>query len=165
VRVEVHQRDRAVRAGHRPQHRQRDRVVAADGDHLPVALQQLGGVPGDLRHGLVDRERRHGHVPGVHDLNRRERAGVQLDVMAGPQVPRCLPDRHRAEPGARPVGGAAVERRAEHGDVVVSDPVDFGKSAERPGAGVPGHLPAIHRTYRLAHVPRHVDLPSVIMRG
>ena len=87
MRVEVHQRHGAVRADHRPQHRQRDRVVTADGDDLPVALQQVPGVPGDLRHGLVDRERRHRHVPGVHHLDGRERAGVQLDVMAGPQVP------------------------------------------------------------------------------
>ncbi len=159
VRVEVHQRDRAVRADHRPQHGQRDRVVAADRDDLPVALQQVPGVPGDLRHGLVDRERRHRHIPGVDHLDGRERAGVQLDVMAGSQVPGGLPDRHRTEPGSRPVGGAVVERGAEHGDVVVGDPVDFGKSAERTRPGEPGHLPAIHRTERLTHVPRHCGSP------
>jgi hypothetical protein len=130
-------------------------VIATDGDDLPVALQQVRGGPGDLLHGLIDRERRDRHIPRVDHLDRGERAAVELDVMARPQMPRCLPDGHRAEPGARPVGDAAVERYAKHRDVVVGDPVDLGQPGERGGAREPGHLPPVHRPDRLADVLRH----------
>src|SRR5262249_22155974 len=86
VRVEVHQRDRAVRAPHRPQHRQRDRVIATYGDDLPVSLQQVRGGRGDLLHGLIDRERGDRHVPRVGHLDRGERAAVELHVVARPQM-------------------------------------------------------------------------------
>lgn len=51
-------------------------------------------------------------------------------MMSWPQMSRGLPDGHRAEPGSRPAGGAAVERYAKHRDVIVRDPVDLGKPGE-----------------------------------
>src|SRR5215469_16634644 len=90
VRVEVHQRDLAVLADDRAQHRQRDRVVAANGDDLPAAVHQIARVPGDLLHRRVDRERGDRHVPRIDDLDLAERGAVQLDVVARPQVPRGL---------------------------------------------------------------------------
>src|SRR5215470_4792477 len=159
VRVEMHERDGAVLADGGAEQRQRDGVVAADGDDRPAAVADLGRVAGDLLHRPVDRERGDGHVAGVDDLDLAERGAVQLDVMAGPQVPGGLADGHRPEPGPGTVRGAAVERRAEHGDVVVGDPVDLRNAGERAGAGEPGHLPPVHRPDRLAAVLAHCLLP------
>ena len=70
VRVEMHQRDRAVLRGDRPQHRQRDRMVAADRDDPAVAARRA------RRRGraicsiaALDVERRDRDVTGVDYLD------------------------------------------------------------------------------------------------
>ena len=81
VCVEVDQRQRAVLAGDGAEHRQGDRVVAADRDELAVAAVAVHfvGVPLDLVDGLTDVERCARDVSGVDDLLLAEGGHVELD--------------------------------------------------------------------------------------
>ena len=83
VCVEVDQRQRAVLAGDGAEHRQGDRVVAADRDELAVAAVAVHfvGVPLDLVDGLTDVERCARDVSGVDDLLLAEGGHVEFDVV------------------------------------------------------------------------------------
>jgi hypothetical protein len=79
VRVEVHDRDRAVPRGGRAQQRQRDGVVTADRQQPPRPFEQPTRAGLDLSQHLVDGERVHGDVAGVHDLEPIE----GFDILGG----------------------------------------------------------------------------------
>ncbi len=84
VGVEVQHRDRAVVAVQRAQQRQRDGVVAAEGDQLGAAVAQLVGGALDGGDGFGDVERVHRDVAGVGDLVHGEGLDVEARVV-GPQ--------------------------------------------------------------------------------
>ena len=84
VGVEVQHGDRAVVAVQRPQQRQRDGVVAAEGDQLGAAVAQLVGGPLDGGDRLGDVERVDRDVARVGHLLRGERLDVEPRVV-GPQ--------------------------------------------------------------------------------
>ncbi len=155
VGVEVHERDRAMPSRDGLEHRQRDRVVAADRHYPAVAADQVGGVAADLPHGRRDVERRDRDVAGVGDLHGLERCEAELDVVAGAQVSRGLAHRRRPEACSRAVGRPGVEWHAQHGDVVVGDLVDRGEPGEGRGAGEAGHHAAVDRSHRFGAGVRH----------
>ena len=70
VGVEVQHRDRAVVAGQRPQQRQRDGVVAADGQQFGPVGANVVRRRLDLRDGLAEVEGVDGDVAGIGDLVR-----------------------------------------------------------------------------------------------
>ena len=117
VGVEVDHRDPAVPevTGDAGGVRQRDRVVAAE--HQRDGAGRRHGVHGLLQRPerALDLAGRHLDVAGVDDADVLERVDAQGQVRAGAVLRQVvgLPDGHRAEPGARPVGGAAVERRPD----------------------------------------------------
>ena len=147
VRVEVDQRHPAepVVPGHPGGVGQGDGVVAAEHDR-----DRPGG--GDRVHGGLQCGQRafdvagehlhvarvvHAQVPQAVDAQRQRRAGAVVRQVAG------LPDGGRAEPGAGPVRGAAVEGRADdhHVRVGVGDRLlqGAGRYAEKRDVG------AVHR--------------------
>ena len=80
VGVEVDDGDRAVRGVHRAQQRERDRVVAAEGQQPGRPLEQVAGAALDLGDGLADVERVDADVARVRHLaggeRRHPRAGL-----------------------------------------------------------------------------------------
>ena len=88
VGVEVQHRDRAVVAVQRPQQRQRDGVVAAEGDQLGAAVAQFVGGALDGAMASRDVERVDGDVAGVGDLLHGERFDIQARVVGAQQLGR-----------------------------------------------------------------------------
>jgi hypothetical protein len=126
-------------------------VVAADGQQVIRVVQQHGRGCLDLVDGLFDVEGVGRDVAGVGDLLGGERGHVQAG-MPGPQQPGALADRGRPEPGAGPVGGAAVERDADHGHVAVPDLVPPRQQRERGRPGEARDLAGVDRSAdRIAH--------------
>lgn len=134
--VEVHERHWTVLAGDGPQHRQCDRVVAADrNDPSVAAAEDLARVRLDLVDGVGNAVRAARHVPGVDDLELRERRDAEIDVETGAEVAGRLPHGHRPEASTRPVGGAPVEGHAQDRDVVIADLAEIWDPGERARAG------------------------------
>jgi len=129
VRVEVHHSHRAVPTSDGTQQRQRDRVVAAEGEQAPGPLGQRIGAALHLRDRLLDRKRVHGDVPGVDDLEPGERRDADSRVVR-PQQSRGLAHVGRPEAGPRSVADARVEGDAEDGHVEVRHFVEPGQSGE-----------------------------------
>ena len=159
VRVEVHQCDRPEPLPGHAQQRERDRVVAADREQAASPGQQPGRGSLHLVDRLVDVERVARDVTGVRHLLRGERPDAQAG-MPGPQQPRSLPDRGRAEPGARPVGRSAVERDPGDGHVAAADLVAPRQQRERRRPGKARGLAGVHRpAHRLAGGHGPLPLP------
>ena len=156
VGVEVDQRDRPVLSVQCPQQRQRDGVVAAEGDDAVGPAEQAGRRRLDGRDGLEQVERVDPDVAGVGDLVDVPRVHVELRVERPEQLgpgPQCL----GPEPGTRPVGRTAVERHAQDRHRSPAHVVQ----ARQPGEGVrPGEARDLqprrwpHR--RLAHLGHQV---------
>ena len=99
----------------------------------------------DLADRLVDVERVTGDVAGVDDLGvartaTRPAPGCRAAAAATPGG--CAP----ARTGAGPVGDAAVERHADHGDVVVVDVLEPGQPREGRQPRVARHLHRVDLT-------------------
>ncbi len=148
VGIEVQHRDRTVVSVQRSEQRQRDGVVAAEGDELGAALAQLVGCALDRGDGLGDVERVHRDVTGVGDLMHRERLDVEARVVR-PQQLGCGADVLRAEAGPWPVRDSGVERDADQGDVGVGHLVRTGQARERGRPRIARHLGGIDGTNRL----------------
>jgi len=163
VGVEVHQRGRAEPLPGHPQQRVGDRVVTADGEQPARAVEQARRGRFDLAHGLGDVERVAGDVTRVGDLLSGDR-GYLEGRMPGAEQPGSLAHRAGAEPGARPVGRAAVERHPRDDHVAVADLVPPGQQRERRGAGVARDLARVDRpAYRRTGcfgVFRHAASPA-----
>ncbi len=124
-----------------------DGVVAAQHHR-----ERAGGV--DVRDGLGDLVERLLDVAGdgedvaqIGDRDGLAQVDAQLEAV-GPVQGGDLADALRAEAGARAVGGAAVERRAQHGDVELAAAphvLDVGGLEERVDAGEVGQLAAGER--------------------
>ena len=118
VRVEVHDADVAVavHVGDRGGRGPGDRVVAAEDDRHDAAGRDRVDALADVavRHlGLAVRAVR---VAEVDDLEPVEDLQPEVQVI-GARLVGGGPDRPRTEPGARPVRGRDVERRADDRDV------------------------------------------------
>ena len=114
--------------------------------------------------------RRHLGVAGVEHPEVLQRVDAQREVRPRPVVRQVvgLPDRLGPEPGARPVRGPAVERRADDHDVGRRQRLGVlevdGVDAEEGDVGaelraVPGHaevLPAHRRSRRLVRFRRRL---------
>jgi hypothetical protein len=138
VRVEVDDGDRAVRGVHRPQQRERDRVIAAEGQQSRRPLEQVAGAALDFGDGLADVERVDADVARVRDLAGGERRHPQGRVVRA-QQPGGLPDVTRAEAGAGPVADPGIERDAEDRDVGPRHVAQPRQPGERRLAAVPRH--------------------------
>ncbi|MNI68959.1 hypothetical protein D3C73_1246830 [compost metagenome] len=151
VGVEMQQCHRTMNLVQRSQHGQGDGVVAADRDESlvlaePVAsadqgqrlLLDLADCPSDVVGGA-------GNIAGVHHLGFVYRFNVELRVIARAEEPGGLADCGRAETGARPEGGSAVERYSYDRDVVVRDAVDLGETGEGTESCIPGNFGCVDR--------------------
>ena len=116
VRVEVQHGDRAVIARQRPQDRQRDGVVAADGQHCGTVAAKVGDRRVDRGDRLVDVERVDRDVTAVGDLLIGERFHLQRRVVR-PQQLRRGAYVTGAESGTGAVGHPTVERDSDDADV------------------------------------------------
>jgi len=90
---------------------------------------------------LLGLARRHEHIAGVGHAQLGQRVHAQREVRPRGVVRQVVgdPDRLRAEPGSRPVRGAAVERRAQEHHVVPVERVEF-----RPGHPEEGDVGPVH---------------------
>ncbi len=84
MRVEVDDRDRAVRGRERPQQGQRDGVIAAEGQQPRRPLEQVTGAALDGGDRLGDAERADGEITGIGGLDRGERRDGQRRVDRAP---------------------------------------------------------------------------------
>ena len=73
VRVELHERERTVTPGQRAQHRQRDRVIAADDDRPRAGVGDRADPRLDDVVALLDADRRRVDVADVGDVQPIER--------------------------------------------------------------------------------------------
>ena len=149
VRVEVDQRDRAVPGGGGPQQRQRDGVVAADGDQVGGLVEQRAGGVVDAGDGFRDIEGAGRDVAGVGHLVDVQRAGFQPRVV-GPEQLRPVPHGGGAEPRPRAVRDAGVERDAGDRDGRAPDVLQARQPGERVGTREPGHPAAVRRAGHVA---------------
>ena len=111
VSVEVNERRRAAPFRQRAQERQRDAVIAAQGDEMLDLTRLLL----DQRHAadkVAKRDRE------VADVGQRQLCCIDavLRMLAIHQHAARLPDRPRPEPGAAPIGRAEVERNSGNAD-------------------------------------------------
>ncbi len=144
VGVDVHHADRAVLAGHRPQDRQGDGVVAAHGRRHDVVGEHEVEVGLDAIDRIGQVERVGGHVADVVDAEAVEGRRPRGHVV-GTQQYRFGPDVARPVAGTRPVRRAEVEGHADHGDVEVGQGARTRQPHERAAAGESGHLVAAQR--------------------
>ena len=144
VRVEVQHRDLAVVAGQRPQDRQRDGVVAAQGEQRRPVGPDVGDGGVDLLDRLGEVERVDRDVTGVGHLLDAERVHVLRRVVR-PQQLRRVADVPGTEPGARPVADAGVERHAQDRDVRAGHLVDPRQPGEGGRPGVAGDAGGVGR--------------------
>ena len=149
----MHERHRSVRAVHRPEQRQRDRVIAAERDERAGGAEQLPRAGLHLVDRLGDIERGAGDVAGVGDLLARERLDGQPRVVAAHE-PRARPDRRRTEPGAGPIGHPAVERDTDDRHVAPVDLVEPRQPRVRRGPGEPRNKQRLDRPERLLAATR-----------
>src|SRR6266571_2849523 len=163
VGVEVEQRDRSPELVGGAQQRQRDGVVAADGDEAAAVGEQALGGALDLADGLLDVEGIAGDVAGIGDLLGAE----WLDVEAGmvrAQQPGAGTDVRRAEACPGPVSDTAVERHADDGDLAALDLVVAGEPRERGRPGEAGNGPRVDRSARrLARRVVQLPVPGILV--
>ena len=148
VRVEVQHRERPVPACHRPQQRQRDRVVAAErraasrrrrvSSRAPASISPIAA---RMSNGLTAMS------PASTTCWAANGDDAQRRVV-GAQQPRALPDVRRAEPRAGSVADAAVERDADDRDVETVDVLRARQPGERRQPRVPGNLRRVDRSDR-----------------
>ena len=168
VSIEVDHGQRAVPGRQRPEHRQRDRVVAAEHQDERHPFQQVARPALDGADRLLDAVRVDREIPRVGHLLAGERRRLKGRVV-GPQQPGRFPDVGGPEPGARPVADPAVKRHAEHGRIGVRHLVDARQAGERCLSAVPGHergvdlpgnIPGDDPRNRLGHVIPHPRIPA-----
>ena len=158
VGVEVDDADVAVavHVGDRGGRGPGDRVVAAEDDRHDAARRDGVHAFADVgvRHlGLAVRAVR---VAEVDDLEPVEDLQPEVQVI-GARLVGGGPDRPRTEPGAGPVGGGDVERRADDRDVGLPRLELLGLGQERP---VPERRHAgVGQVELLGHARRKVALP------
>jgi hypothetical protein len=106
----------------------------------------------------------HQHVADVRHAQIDQRVHAEREVRPGCVVRQVVggPDGLRAEPGARPVRGTAVERRAQEHDVKPVERPDFGPRhpEERDVRPV---QPTDHAV-RAFHIIRHDDASASLVR-
>ena len=85
VRIEVHERDRAVHGVHRAKHRECDGMVPAQAQHRSTVADERQYPLFDLVECFGDVEGIAGNVAGVHYLRLTERLGIQRRVIRAQQ--------------------------------------------------------------------------------
>ena len=136
VSIEENEPERAVHGGMRPQLAEHDGVVAAETERPRAGAHDRLEALGDLRRRALRVPGRDRDVTEVRDGERAEDLHVLRRVVR-PQRDRRRPHRLGAEPRARPVRRARVERDAEHRDVDALGIVRERAAPERANAGVP----------------------------
>jgi hypothetical protein len=134
-----------------------DGVVAAqdDGDRARRRDREHGGLEPPQR--FLGVPGWHQHVAGVRHAQVGQRVHAEREVRPGPVVRQVVggPDRLRAEPGSRPVRGAAVERRADEHDIK-SEPVERTEFGPRhPEERDVGPVHASDHAVRTLQIVRH----------
>ena len=136
--IEMHQSHRPVVVVYRPEQRHGDGMVSAKAYDVPDLPQQLcrGGL--NLIYGLRYRVRIARYIPCIGDLKFDERFPIVGRVVLGAKVSRGLAYGLWAEPGARPVAGAAIEWNAQDGHIAALNITRFrqpckGRRARKTG--------------------------------
>ena len=102
MRVELHERERPVPFRERPQHRQRDRMVAADYDRTGAAIGDRPNARFDGVVALLDADRRRVDVSKIGDVQTVEwRHFLKIAVL--PDQGRLIPNLARAVPRSRTI--------------------------------------------------------------
>ena len=114
MRVELHQRQRAVHGGVRLEQRPGDEMIAAERHQESAALQDPGGLALDRAGRLLVVADVEQAVAVVDHRQRLEQVAVERILRVGIEDRRGPADRLRAETGARPVGDGGIERDAPH---------------------------------------------------
>ena len=114
--IDMDQRYRPVLLLHRPQDRQRQRVIAAQGERNAVVDENtvIGFL--DDADGLLQIEGVDGDITDIGHLQRLERLGAGRHVI-GPEHAAFGPDLARAMARAGAVGGADINRHADETDI------------------------------------------------
>src|SRR6266496_183092 len=109
--------------GHRTGGREADGVVTTEHDRQRTRGEHVPDTLGDLVERLLDVARDREDVADIRDRDRLSQVDTELEVVRAVQR-GDLPDALRPEPRTGTVGGAAVERGAEHHHVVLTRPTD-----------------------------------------
>ena len=137
VGIEVQHGDRAVVAIDRAENRQRDGVVAAEGEHRRGSGPQLSDGRLDCGQRLRNIERIGRHITGVCHLQACERLYFQRGVVRPQQLRRCT-DVARSKTCARAIADAGIERHSEDRDIGARHLVEPRQPGERSRAGITG---------------------------
>src|SRR5262249_52605884 len=159
VGVEVQQRGRPVALAEGAQQRQRDRMVAAQGQEALRPREQEVGGGLDLADGLLDVEGIAANVARVGHLLLGERTDVERGVVVAKEA-GGLADGDRAEARPRTVGDARVEGHAEDGDVAALDLVEARQAGEGGRPREARDLQRVDRPLRRVVRLAHRALPS-----
>src|SRR5262245_44644567 len=130
MRVDLYECERPVPLRQRAQDRQRDRMVATDDNRAGTGVGNRGDSRLDGVVAFLDADRRRVDVADVGDVQAIEWGDLlKVAVTADPR--RLAANLARAQPGARPVRGAAVVRHADDGDVESAWILDMRQPHER----------------------------------
>lgn len=134
VRVELHERDRAVFFGDGAEDGEADGVISTDTDAADTGAKERSQAFFDADEGVFDGERIDREVTEIGDAVFRKGLHSQ-DGIPGSDDGGLDADVTRAEARAGSVGGAAVERNADQGDVEFIGLRDMGQAHEGGDAG------------------------------
>ena len=119
--VEMHDADLLRRALRDPAHAGKaDRVVAAQHQRQGTAGGDMRHAAADLVEALLEVAGDGEHVPGIAQRHLLAEIDAELEIVGGVEGGDAA-DALRAEAGAGAVGGAGIERDAEHGGIVLAD--------------------------------------------
>ena len=134
VRIELNERQRAVRCRQRAQLGQRDAVIAADPQRDHAGVGQRAQRSGDRRVAILDKAGHHRRVAVIHDRQRLKHLDIQLDIVR-PQHMRGRAHRLGAKARADLERRAGVERQTDHGDIDILSRLNVRQAREGAHAG------------------------------
>ena len=157
MRIDMDQPDRPVTARDGPQHRQRQRMIAAKRQRNDVMRQHAVIEVGDPCHRILEIEGIDRHVAKIADTKRIKRRGTGPHII-GTQHHRLGADLLWPEPRSRPVRGADIQRDADEDGIHAGGTVDGGKAHHCSRAGKAWHVVATKRLREIRRIVIHLAM-------